>query len=161
MLLRNTNGGKSNEEVNYFGDQYCDDDLENRCVKYCYRVRLEQTAKYAKENGYDTFSTTLLISPYQNHEALKKIGEEMAEKYGLTFLYRDFRPGFKEGQTEARELGLYMHRNHQISEVMLKILILVIRYEVMYFSRILWLKIIITPKLDQFMDLIDKAPEEN
>ena len=32
----------------------------------------------------------------------------MAEKYGLTFLYRDFRPGFKEGQTEARELGLYM-----------------------------------------------------
>ena len=86
------------------------DDLENRCVKYCYRVRLEQTAKYAKENGYDTFSTTLLISPYQNHEALKKIGEEMAEKYGLTFLYRDFRSGFKEGQTEARELGLYMQK---------------------------------------------------
>ena len=34
----------------------------------------------------------------------------MAEKYGLTFLYRDFRPGFKEGQTEARELGLYMQK---------------------------------------------------
>ena len=85
-------------------------DLENRCVKYCYRVRLEQTAKYAKENGYDTFSTTLLISPYQNHNALKKIGEEMAEKYELTFLYRDFRPGFKEGQAEARELGLYMQK---------------------------------------------------
>ena len=66
--------------------------------------------QYAKEHGYDTFSTTLLISPYQNHEALKKIGEEMAEKYGLTFLYRDFRPGFKEGQTEARELGLYMQK---------------------------------------------------
>ncbi len=86
------------------------DDLENRCVKYCYRVRLEQTAKHAKENGYDSFSTTLLISPYQNHEALKKIGEEMAEKYGLTFVYRDFRPGFKEGQQEARELGLYMQK---------------------------------------------------
>ena len=65
---------------------------------------------FAKENGYDTFSTTLLISPYQNHEALKKIGEEMAERYGLTFLYRDFRPGFKEGQAEARELGLYMQK---------------------------------------------------
>ena len=85
-------------------------DLENRCVKYCYRVRLEQTAKYAKENGYDTFSTTLLISPYQNHEALKKIGNEMAQKYNLTFLYRDFRPGFREGQAEARELGLYMQK---------------------------------------------------
>lgn len=86
------------------------DDLENRCVKYCYRVRLEQTARYAKEHGYDTFSTTLLISPYQNHNALKKIGEEMAEKYGLNFLYRDFRPGFREGQAEARELGLYMQK---------------------------------------------------
>lgn len=62
------------------------------------------------KTGYDAFSTTLLISPYQNHEALKQIGEEMAEKYGLTFLYRDFRPGFREGQNEARELGLYMQK---------------------------------------------------
>lgn len=60
--------------------------------------------------GYDTFSTTLLISPYQNHDALKQIGEEMARKYNLTFLYRDFRPGFREGQNEARELGLYMQK---------------------------------------------------
>ena len=100
-------------EENYGLREFCKnvvDDLNNRCVKYCYRIRLEQTAKYAKENGYDTFSTTLLISPYQNHEALKKIGEEMAEKYGLEFLYRDFRPGFRQGQAEARELGLYMQK---------------------------------------------------
>ena len=100
-------------DENYGLKDFCKNvinDLENRCVKYCYRVRLEQTAKYAKENGYDTFSTTLLISPYQNHEALKKIGEEMAEKYGLNFLYRDFRPGFRQGQAEARELGLYMQK---------------------------------------------------
>ena len=63
-----------------------------------------------KNTGYDTFSTTLLISPYQNHKALQKIGEEMAEKYNITFLYRDFRPGFREGQAEARELGLYMQK---------------------------------------------------
>ena len=100
-------------DENYGLKDFCKNvinDLENRCAKYCYRVRLEQTAKYAKENGYDTFSTTLLISPYQNHEALKKIGEEMAEKYGLIFLYRDFRQGFRQGQTEARELGLYMQK---------------------------------------------------
>ena len=100
-------------EENYGLREFCKnviDDLENRCVKYCYRVRLEQTAKYAKENGYDTFSTTLLISPYQNHEALKQIGEEMAQKYDITFLYRDFRVGFREGQAKARELGLYMQK---------------------------------------------------
>ncbi len=100
-------------DENYGLKEFCKNvinDLENRCVKYCYRVRLEQTARYAKEHGYDTFSTTLLISPYQNHEALKLIGEEMAQKYNLTFLYRDFRPGFKEGQAEARELGLYMQK---------------------------------------------------
>lgn len=66
-------------------------DLENRCSDYCYRVRLAQTAKYAKENGYDTISTTLLISPYQKHEVLKNLGEEIAKEYGLDFLYRDFR----------------------------------------------------------------------
>ena len=60
--------------------------------------------------GYDAFTTTLLISPYQNHELLIKVGEEMAEKYGIKFLYRDFRPGFREGQTTARELGLYMQK---------------------------------------------------
>ena len=98
----------------YYGlKEFCKnviDDLDNRCAQYCYRVRLEQAAKYAKENGYDAFTTTLLISPYQDHKALQKIGEEMAEKYQLTFLYRDFRPGFREGQATARELGLYMQK---------------------------------------------------
>ena len=60
--------------------------------------------------GYDAFTTTLLVSPYQNHDLLKQIGEEMAEKYGVKFLYRDFRPGFREGQSEARALGLYMQK---------------------------------------------------
>ena len=63
-----------------------------------------------KNIGYDAFTTTLLISPYQNHEVLKDVGQEMAEKYGLKFLYRDFRPGFREGQSTARELGLYMQK---------------------------------------------------
>ena len=60
--------------------------------------------------GYDAFTTTLLVSPYQNHDLLKQIGEEMAEKYGVKFLYRDFIPGFREGQSEARALGLYMQK---------------------------------------------------
>ena len=84
--------------------------LNTRCRDYCYPVRLEQTAKYAKENGFDTISTTLLVSPYQNHEALIEVANFMAKKYGVEFLYRDFRVGFREGQAKARELGLYMQK---------------------------------------------------
>lgn len=94
-------------------DEFCKNvilDLSNRCANYCYRVRLEETAKYAVANGFDTISTTLLISPYQNHELLKSMGEEIATKYGLKFLYRDFRVGFREGQAKAREYGLYMQK---------------------------------------------------
>ena len=100
-------------EEDYGLDEFCKNvicDLQNRCQNYCYRVRLEQTAKYAKEHGYDTISTTLLVSPYQKHEILKEQGEEIAKKYGLQFLYRDFRVGFREGQEKARELGLYMQK---------------------------------------------------
>ena len=86
------------------------DDLENRCSNYCYIVRLEQTVKYAKENGYDAFTSTLFVSPYQNHEKMKEICEQLALKYDIKFFYRDFRGGFREGQTKARELGLYMQK---------------------------------------------------
>lgn len=86
------------------------DDLGNRCSNYCYPVRLEQTAKYAKENGFDTISTTLLVSPYQKHDFIHELGNKIANEYGLDFLYRDFRVGFREGQNKARELGLYMQK---------------------------------------------------
>ena len=85
------------------------DDLEYRCF-YCYQVRLEQTACYAAQHHFDCFSTTLLVSPYQKHEALIAAGEAAAKKYGVSFLYRDFRAGFREGQAKARELGLYMQK---------------------------------------------------
>lgn len=100
-------------EENYGLRDFCKEvvsDLDNRCQNYCYPVRLEQTAKYAKENGYDSFSTTLLVSPYQNHQMLIKVGEEMAKKYAIQFLYRDFRIGFRKGQEKAKELGLYRQK---------------------------------------------------
>ncbi len=82
---------------NYGLKEFCKnvvEDLENRCANYCYRIRMEETAKYAKEHGFDSFSTTLLISPYQKHEELKNICEEMAKKYDINFVYRDFRVRF-------------------------------------------------------------------
>lgn len=81
-------------------------DYRDRCSA-CYSMRLEEAARYAAEEGFQRFSTTLLISPYQNHELIKRIGEEAAKKHGVEFLYRDFRPGFKEGQEKAKERELY------------------------------------------------------
>ena len=98
---------------NYGVREFCKNvstDIENRCQNYCYKVRMEETAKYAKENGFDCFCTTLFVSPYQQHEMIKKVCEEMAQKYGVGFLYRDFREGFREGQNTARELGLYRQK---------------------------------------------------
>lgn len=100
-------------EEEYGLDEFCKQtvgDLNKRCQNYCYPVRLEKTAKYAKEHGFDAFTTTLLVSPYQNHGALKQIGEQIAKQNGLIFLYRDFRVGFREGQSQARALGLYMQK---------------------------------------------------
>ena len=100
-------------EEDYGLDEFCKNvicDLKNRCVNYCYKVRLEKTVKYAKEHGYDAFTSTLFVSIYQKHEELKKICEELSKKYEIKFLYRDFRVGFREGQAKARELGLYMQK---------------------------------------------------
>ena len=85
------------------------EDIENRCVK-CYEMRLFQTAKTAKEMGFDSFTSSLFISPYQNHELMKAVAEQAAEAYGVEFLYRDFRPVFKAGQEYAREHGFYMQK---------------------------------------------------
>lgn len=83
--------------------------IDDRCG-HCYRCRLEETAKYAAANGFDCFTTSLFISPYQNHELLRLVAEEMGEKYGVPFLYRDFRPLFRAGQERARALELYMQK---------------------------------------------------
>lgn len=84
-------------------------DLDSRC-DYCYRVRLEETAKYAKEEGYDAFSTSLLISPYQNHERIKEVGYELEKEYDIKFLYKDFRELFRVGKGKAREKQIYMQK---------------------------------------------------
>lgn len=85
------------------------DNIDDRCA-YCYEHRLEQTAKYAAENGFDSFTSTLFASIYQNHDLMKAAAEKYAQKYGVKFLYRDFRPNFKNGNQKAREAGLYMQK---------------------------------------------------
>ena len=71
---------------------------------------MEKTAQEAAARGFSAFSTSLLISPYQQHERIARIGRAMGEKYGVTFVYRDFRPLFRDGQQRARDVGLYMQK---------------------------------------------------
>jgi predicted adenine nucleotide alpha hydrolase (AANH) superfamily ATPase len=84
-------------------------DYDGRC-EVCYRLRMDETARQAAERGFESFTTTLLISPYQNHELLVQVATEAAVKYGVEFLYRDFRPYFREGQQIARESEMYMQK---------------------------------------------------
>ena len=100
-------------EEEYGLDDFCKEavkDLNGRCVNYCYPVRLRETFEYAKENGYDTVTTTLLYSIYQKHEYIKKLCEDLSKEYGIDFLYKDFRVGFWEGHDKAKQLDLYMQK---------------------------------------------------
>ena len=80
-----------------------------RC-KICWYLRLKKTAQYAKDNGFKVFSTTLLVSPYQNHQLLKRCGDQVAKDTGLNFYYEDFRVGFKQAQIEAKARGIYRQK---------------------------------------------------
>jgi predicted adenine nucleotide alpha hydrolase (AANH) superfamily ATPase len=78
----------------------------DRCAK-CYRMRLMPAAAMAAREGFDAFTTTLLISPYQDHELVREVGEEAARDNGVAFAYFDFRPGFRESIKMSVDMGLY------------------------------------------------------
>ena len=85
------------------------EDLEHRCGK-CYEMRLFEAAKQAKEGGFDSFTSSLFISPYQNHDLMRAVAQRAAAEFDIEFLYRDFRPYFRAGQDFAREHGFYMQK---------------------------------------------------
>ena len=74
----------------------------SRCFK-CYHLRLEQACKYAKEHGFDYFTTTLSISPYKNSNKLNEIGENLEKEYNVNYLYADFKK--KNGYKRSIELS--------------------------------------------------------
>ncbi|MBM3157538.1 MAG: epoxyqueuosine reductase QueH [Chloroflexi bacterium] len=78
----------------------------SRCPD-CYRLRMMKAAETARQRGFDAFTTTLLISPYQNHSLLRELGEKIADEHRVEFHYEDFRPGFRESHRISKELGLY------------------------------------------------------
>jgi len=97
----------------YFRKVFCRDRSRpvptERCP-LCWELRLSETARFARKNGFDAFTTTLLGSPYQDHEKIKAIGERIAKEKGVDFYYEDFRPGFKHGQEKAKKGNLYRQK---------------------------------------------------
>ncbi len=79
---------------------------EDRC-RACIGMRLEAAARHAVGVGATTLSTSLAISPWQDHEAIREGGAEAARRHGLSFLYEDLRPRYRESRHQARELDLY------------------------------------------------------
>ena len=81
-------------------------DRPERC-RACYRLRLAETARLAAEKGFEAITTTLLVSVHQDHDAVRRIGEEEAGARGLTFDYEDWRPLAARGHEEAKRRNLY------------------------------------------------------
>ena len=81
---------------------------DERCRR-CYALRLEESARAAKEGGFDYFCTTLSIRPYKNAEWLNSIGKEMSEKYGVGYLFSDFKKknGYKRSCQLSEQYSLY------------------------------------------------------
>lgn len=86
------------------------DKISTRCQEYCYPKRLRQAFEFAKSEGFDAITTTLLYSIYQKHDFIKDLMMSLSAEYGIEFVYRDFRKGWQEGQDEARRIGLYMQK---------------------------------------------------
>ena len=79
----------------------------DRC-RACYRIRLEELARYAYEHGFDGIGTTLTVSPYQYTDIINEELERAAAPYeGLSAVFQDFREFYPQATIRSRELGMY------------------------------------------------------
>lgn len=86
-----------------------ENDKKRRC-SVCFRLRLKKTAKFAKDKGFDYFTTTLLVSPFQDQSLLWQIGADIGTEIGVDFYFRDFRKGYLSSRHMARNSRLYMQK---------------------------------------------------
>lgn len=79
-----------------------------RCY-LCYKLRLDECAKFARKEGYKYFATTLTLSPYKKTDWINQIGEELDKEYGVTYIYSDFKKnnGYKRSIELSDEYNLY------------------------------------------------------
>lgn len=82
-----------------------------RCLK-CFQLRLDETAKYAKTNGYDIFTTTLSVSPYKNAQLLNEIGNSISQKHNIEYLEANFKKknGYLKSVNNSKKYELYRQK---------------------------------------------------
>lgn len=80
---------------------------ESQRCSLCYHQRLTRAAQVARRGGFDAFTSSLLYSVRQKHELIAETGRAVAAEQGVEFMYRDFRPDWRQGVELSRELGLY------------------------------------------------------
>lgn len=83
---------------------------QQRCAN-CWRMRLSEAVNAARQGYFDAFTTTLLISPYQDHEAIRNIASRLGQESAIDFYYDDFRAGFRQSQQMARG-GCYYRQKY-------------------------------------------------
>jgi len=96
-----------NYPLEYMLKKYLEPGEKSRC-QLCYEIRLNETARIAAEKDFNAFSTTLLVSPYQDHDLIRKAGEEAGFRYHVHFIFRDWRPDFLSSHEEAKQRNLYL-----------------------------------------------------
>lgn len=79
---------------------------DNRCFS-CFADRMKRTAELASEMGIGLFTSTLSVSPYQNHGLLIEAGESATESLDVQYLYRDFRDSYRRSIELSRCAGMY------------------------------------------------------
>ena len=75
----------------------------------CFELRLRKTAEFAKKNGINKFTTSIVISPHKSFSKLSQIGENVAKEFGLEYIAIDFKKkdGFLKTNKISKELKLY------------------------------------------------------
>lgn len=112
---------KTDGKIDIIDCDYDNDIYENKIKGYeecpergarctiCFNLRLEKTAKVAKDKNYDYFCSTLTVSPYKNAPLINQIGEELSKKYNIKWLYSDFKKadGYKHSIELSKKYNLY------------------------------------------------------
>jgi predicted adenine nucleotide alpha hydrolase (AANH) superfamily ATPase len=80
---------------------------ESRRCQHCFDLRLSRTAATAREKGLDAFTTTLLISPHQQHDTLLEIGNRISTEQGIEFFYTDLRKRYSDSRHITKPMELY------------------------------------------------------